>query len=96
MRKPGVLTCSGAAGVTWYQVWIGTANATQTHHLQWYSSLSLNCSNGTGTTCTKSIPLTLAAGTYYLAVQSAGPGGTSTGGLASNGFQVDIDGFVVP
>ncbi|MDX1995444.1 MAG: right-handed parallel beta-helix repeat-containing protein [bacterium] len=90
------ISFGGVAGATWYQVWIGTANATQTHHLQWYSSLSLNCSNGTGTTCTKSIPLMLAAGTYYLAVQSAGPGGTSTGGPASNGFQVDIDGFVVP
>ncbi|MDX1993017.1 MAG: right-handed parallel beta-helix repeat-containing protein [bacterium] len=76
----------GVTGATWYSVWIGTAGATQTRHMQWYSSTALNCQNKG--TCTLSIPLNLGAGQYYVAVQSAGPGGFSTGGMANNGYQV--------
>jgi hypothetical protein len=85
---------TGVESATWYYIWIGTANAATTNHLMWYSSTDLNCQNGGA--CTVDIPLALTAGTYYVAVQSAGPGGFSTGGLVGNGFQVDVDGFIVP
>ncbi|MDX1991656.1 MAG: choice-of-anchor Q domain-containing protein [bacterium] len=85
---------TGVERASWYYVWIGTANATQTRHLQWYSSTVLNCQ--TGGTCSASIPLTLPAGTYYLGVQSAGPGGYSIGGIANNGFEVLMNEVIVP
>ncbi|MBC7870255.1 MAG: hypothetical protein H7Y09_05400, partial [Chitinophagaceae bacterium] len=76
-----------SAETTWYYVFIGTANGAYTAHLQWYSSAALGCVNP-AQTCTATIPLALPAGVYYLAVQSAGPGGFSVGGLVNNGFQV--------
>jgi hypothetical protein len=86
----------GVEGGTWYNIWIGTANAVQTFHYTWYSSTTLNCQGGSGTTCTVSIPLNLSSGQYYLGVQSAGPGGYSVGGIANNGFQVMDAPFSVP
>ncbi|MDX1992876.1 MAG: ThuA domain-containing protein [bacterium] len=80
---------------TWYYVWIGTANAATTHYLTWHSSDALNCRNS-GQTCTLSVPLAVPAGQYYFAVQSAGPGGFSTGGPVSNGFQVRETAINVP
>ncbi|MDX1995915.1 MAG: calcium-binding protein [bacterium] len=84
------------AGATWYNLWVGTANAATTQHYQWYSSNQLGCPNGLGQTCMVMIPLNLPAGTYYVAVQSAGPGGYSSGGEFNNGFRVNVDGLVVP
>ncbi|MBC7870629.1 MAG: hypothetical protein H7Y09_07295, partial [Chitinophagaceae bacterium] len=81
------ISFTGVPGATWYYVWIGTANGAQTNHYVWYSSTVLGCQNGG--TCSKSIPLSLTAGQYYFAVQSAGPGGwLTTGGLVNNGFAV--------
>ncbi|MDX1991980.1 MAG: kelch repeat-containing protein [bacterium] len=88
------ITFTSVSGVTWYYLWIGTANGTQTFYFQWHSSNALNCASP-NTTCTISLPLNLVAGTYYAAVQSAGPGGYSVGGPVGNGFQVSA-GFNVP
>jgi hypothetical protein len=87
---------NGVAGATWYNIWIGTANAATTRYYQWHSSIYFDCSTPTPTSCSAAIPLTLTAGTYYVAVQSAGPGGFSSGGTVGNGFEVNTDGFVVP
>jgi hypothetical protein len=84
---------------TWYYVWIGTAGGATTNHFQWYSSIAGGCPAPTvedPQTCNLNIPLTLFPGTYYIAVQSAGPGGFSTGGPFNNGFEVNLTGFVVP
>lgn len=81
------ISFTGVPGATWYYVWIGTANGAQTNHYVWYSSTVLGCQN-VGT-CSKSIPLSLPPGTYYFAVQSAGPAGwLTTDGSANNGFAV--------
>ncbi|MDX1991648.1 MAG: S8 family serine peptidase [bacterium] len=84
----------GVPRASWYYVWIGTTNAATTNYLQWHSSNALNCPNMG--TCTANIPLALPAGEYYLAVQSAGPGGFSSGGLVNNGFQVRTTPFTTP
>jgi len=89
------LTWTATGGTTWYQIWVGTAGAAQTYTFQWQSSSVLGCINP-GATCTAVLPLALPAGTYYAAVQSAGPGGWLTmGGSANNGFTVS-DPFNIP
>ncbi|MDX1991865.1 MAG: PQQ-dependent sugar dehydrogenase [bacterium] len=84
----------GVPGATWYSVWIGSYNAVQTYSLQWVSSTALNCQNGAQ--CSITFALALPSGETYLAVQSAGPGGYSSGGLVGNGYQVLETPFVVP
>ncbi|MDX1993210.1 MAG: hypothetical protein SF029_12525 [bacterium] len=84
------ISFTGVEGATWYQVWVGTANATQTYFYDWRSSTSLGCQNmGTCTTAITMMYGAIPAGsTYYVAVQSAGPGGYSVGGPVNNGFQI--------
>jgi hypothetical protein len=80
----------GVEGATWYLVWVGTEDAAQTYYYAWHSSTSLGCQNMG--ICIA--PLTMMYGAipagseYYVAVQSAGPGGYSVGGPVNNGFQV--------
>ncbi|MDX1992516.1 MAG: choice-of-anchor Q domain-containing protein [bacterium] len=77
----------GVERASWYSVFIGTAGGASTAYLQWLSSDALDCPDMG--TCRASIPLNLPPGDYYLAVQSAGPGGWLTvGGAANNGYQV--------
>ncbi|MDX1995846.1 MAG: hypothetical protein SF029_25925 [bacterium] len=35
------ISFTGVEGATWYQVWVGTANAAQTYYYAWRSSTSL-------------------------------------------------------
>ena len=80
---------TGVTGATWYYIWIGTANAAQTYYFQWHSSTTLNCQNAGACAGVVTLPAAIASGsTYYLAVQSAGPGGYSVGGPVGNGFEV--------
>jgi len=80
---------TGVTGATWYYIWVGTENATQTYYFQWHSSTTLNCQNMGACSGVVTLPAAIASGsTYYLAVQSAGPGGYSVGGPVGNGFQV--------
>jgi len=90
-----VATWIAPVGTTWYQVWVGTANAAQTSYFQWHSSLNLNCATP-GQQCLLTLPLNLGAGTVYVAVQSAGPGGwQTTGGFANNGYQMSGE-IIIP
>ncbi|MDX1995021.1 MAG: Calx-beta domain-containing protein [bacterium] len=90
------ISFTGVAGATWYRVWLGTANAAQTYFYEWRSSTALGCENIGTCQGVITLPAALPAGsTYYLAVQSAGPGGFSTGGLTGNGFAVS-NGFTAP
>lgn len=83
------------AGTSWFYVWAGTAGGAQTYYWQWHSAPSLGCA-APGQTCTISLPLNLGAGTVYVAVQSAGPGGwQTTGGQVNNGYQVSGE-IIIP
>lgn len=89
------ISFTSTPGATWYYVWVGTAGAAQTYYLTWHSSEALNCA-APAQTCSLSLPLALPSGTQlYAAIQSAGPGGVSIGGLVNNGFEVS-EMFPVP
>ncbi|MBC7871943.1 MAG: hypothetical protein H7Y09_13950, partial [Chitinophagaceae bacterium] len=78
---------TGVEGASWYQVFIGTYGGAYTAYLQWRTSDELGCADMG--TCSTIFEVNLPPGDYYLAVQSAGPGGwQTTGGLINNGFQV--------
>ncbi len=69
------LSWNAAEGATWYQVWVGTADYTQTLYLQWQQATDLSCP-GEGVCSLTLADLSLSAGqTYSWWVQSWGPGG---------------------
>lgn len=75
------LTWTGAAGATFYQVWVGTISPVSTAYLEWKSAVDLGCANQG--TCTLLPGIAFTSGTTYnWYVLGYGPGGTSVGGVA--------------
>ncbi|MDX1993042.1 MAG: hypothetical protein SF029_11660 [bacterium] len=80
---------TGDPHTTSYNVWVGTAGGAQVFGFQNISAYDLTCH--LDQTCVGTMPLfsAIPSGTqFYLAVQGVGPGGSSTGGPVSNGYQV--------
>ncbi|MDX1993041.1 MAG: hypothetical protein SF029_11655 [bacterium] len=72
-----------------YNIWVGTAGGAQVFGFQNISAYDLTCHADTSCVGMISITAPIPSGTqFYLAVQAIGPGGSSTGGPVSNGYQV--------
>lgn len=68
------LTWTGQPFVTWYQIWLGTAEPlTQSAFQFWTSGEAFGCANPG--TCTFTPDVTLTTGAYVVWMQSWGPGG---------------------
>ncbi|MDX1993045.1 MAG: hypothetical protein SF029_11675 [bacterium] len=91
-----VVTFSVAEGATDYVIWVGTANAEVTYASQTFAADALGCADDGVCSATITLPAPLPSGSqFYVAVQSSGPGGLSTGGLVGNGYAVS-DVITVP
>lgn len=90
----------GAHHATWYNVWIGTADFTQTLHFAWHPALDLECNDAGECTLDFGSDFEFEEGqTYVWYIKAWGPGGFGHGGedgwIRGNRFKV-IGGAFVP
>ena len=90
------LTWTSGANATYYEVYITTMDYSEVFSLGWSSDIALGC-NALGATCTLPLDVNLVDGTAYkIYIQTWGPNGLATGGMADAPSYIEAEATYTP
>ncbi|GAB4517755.1 MAG: hypothetical protein OHK0046_24630 [Anaerolineae bacterium] len=79
LTPPLTFSWDAAENASWYQIWIGSADFSQTYHIRWLTAAELGCDDG-GTCAFLPEGIVIGRGSNAWFVQAWGSGGLSSGG----------------